>query len=229
MTRSIRAIFFDLDGTLCHLKRPFQEIFTESFKSIFDSNPELTYDIVHQAWRRVLGEDGPMHAVKALTKTLRQLHINVPLDLKAQVMIFRENYQAEIVEKENLKSIMQTLSNFYSLGIITNGPLDLQQDAIKKIGVQEWMKVVLISGDPNVMVRKPNAKIFQMGLEMLGTRPEETLMVGDNLEADIHTPQHLGFHVLFIGKMRPTALHAKKGQLVGCIDSLKELPFLLKN
>lgn len=167
-----------------------------------------------------------MDTVQALTETLQQLHINVPLDLEVQVMDFRVNYREEIAEKENVKSIIQTLSNFYSLGIITNGPLELQQDAIKKIGVQEWMKAILISGDPNVMVRKPNAKIFQMGLEMIGSQPEETLMVGDNLEVDIHTPQHLGFHVLLIGKMSP-ALHAKKGQLVGCIDSLNELPFLL--
>jgi putative hydrolase of the HAD superfamily len=227
MKRSIRAIFFDLDGTLCHLKKPFQEIFTDSFKSIFECKPELTYDIVHKAWRKVLNEEGPMHAMKALTKTLHLLQIGIPLDLEGQIENFRACYQKEIVEKENVKSIMQTLSNFYSLGIITNGPLDLQQDAILKIGVKEWMKAVLISGDPNVGVRKPNAKIFHMGLEMLGSRPEETLMVGDNLEADIHTPQNLGFHVLLLGKMPPPALHAKGGQLVGCIDSLQQLPSLL--
>ena len=42
------------------------------------------------------------------------------------------------------------------------------------------------------MVGKPRPLLFQMALERLGTRPEETLVVGDRLETDIAGGQAAG-------------------------------------
>jgi len=45
---------------------------------------------------------------------------------------------------------------------------------------------------PALIVGKPKPLLFQMALERLGTRPEETLVVGDRLETDIAGGQAAG-------------------------------------
>ena len=45
---------------------------------------------------------------------------------------------------------------------------------------------------PALVVGKPKPLLFQMALERLGTRPEETLVVGDRLETDIAGGQAAG-------------------------------------
>jgi putative hydrolase of the HAD superfamily len=61
----------------------------------------------------------------------------------------------------------------------------MQWAAIHKVGIVDLFKTIIVSGDADVAIRKPNAKIFHLACERLGVSPEETLMIGDNLEADI--------------------------------------------
>ena len=43
-----------------------------------------------------------------------------------------------------------------------------------------------------IIIGKPNPAMYQFALERLGTKPEETLIVGDRLETDIAGSQNLG-------------------------------------
>lgn len=54
----------------------------------------------------------------------------------------------------------------------------------------QMLDTVIISGD--VHVKKPDPKIFEIALERLGTRPEETLFVGDDPERDIRGAASVG-------------------------------------
>ncbi len=49
-----------------------------------------------------------------------------------------------------------------------------------------------------VGVRKPNPQIFAMGVEALGLRPEEVLVVGDSLKKDILPAESLGCKVAWL-------------------------------
>ena len=48
------------------------------------------------------------------------------------------------------------------------------------------------SGRKPVIAGKPSPALFQLALERLGTRPEETLMIGDRLDTDILGGQRVG-------------------------------------
>ena len=53
-------------------------------------------------------------------------------------------------------------------------------------------------------VKKPNPYIFQLALDKAGVTSEKSLMIGDNLEADILGAQAVGFHTLhFNGHNEP--------------------------
>lgn len=49
-----------------------------------------------------------------------------------------------------------------------------------------------------VGVRKPDPRIFELGVEALGLKPEETLVVGDSFKKDIVPAESLGCHVAWL-------------------------------
>lgn len=49
-----------------------------------------------------------------------------------------------------------------------------------------------------VGVRKPDPAIFALGVEALGCRPDETLVIGDSLRKDILPAESLGCHVAWL-------------------------------
>ena len=49
-----------------------------------------------------------------------------------------------------------------------------------------------------VGVRKPDPAIFRLGVEALGLKPEEVLVVGDSYRKDIVPAESIGCHVLWL-------------------------------
>ena len=85
------------------------------------------------------------------------------------------------------------------LALITNGTSDMQRKAVRAVGIESCFKRILVSGDADVAVRKPNLRIFKMACEALGTEPGETLMVGDNLGADVEGALAHGMQAVYLG------------------------------
>ena len=83
--------------------------------------------------------------------------------------------------------------------LLTNGTSDMQRKAVQAVGIESSFKRILVSGDADVGVRKPNPHIFELACDALGSPPEETLMVGDNLEADIQGALSYGMQAVYLG------------------------------
>ena len=80
--------------------------------------------------------------------------------------------------------------------IVTNGHRPQAQKKITNLGLATHFQAVVTPEDCGA--RKPNPAIFLHALELLGVKPSEALMVGDNHDADIAPALALGmqaFHV----------------------------------
>lgn len=128
--------------------------------------------------------EGAVSLLSSVRDTLLNQGLKLPSSLEASVAQAVEAYASQV---EVLPGALELLHYFSHLpkAIITNGPSDMQWAAIRKVGLEPHFKTVVVSGDPGVAVRKPNPRIFQIACERLGIRPEEALMIGDNLEADV--------------------------------------------
>ncbi|MCH2187921.1 HAD family hydrolase [Myxococcota bacterium] len=62
--------------------------------------------------------------------------------------------------------------------------------------LDQYLHAIVISED--VGIRKPRREIFEAALEAVGAAPEETLHVGDNLEADVRGASELGLRTAWI-------------------------------
>jgi putative hydrolase of the HAD superfamily len=196
----LKAIFFDLDGTLCRFQGNFKEIFIQCCSPIFEPHKSLTYDVILDHWNKTLSKEGELSASIALQKVCSELMIPLPANYPEIADLFCQTYASYIAPIQGIKEMLKALSDQYKLAIISNGPTDMQNAAIDTLGIRSYFETILISGDPKIQYRKPNPLIFQLALDRTKTRSEETLMIGDNIKVDIEGAKDIGLHTLFIGK-----------------------------
>jgi HAD superfamily hydrolase (TIGR01458 family) len=76
------------------------------------------------------------------------------------------------------------------------------------------------------VVGKPSASYFEAALAELGARADATVMVGDDVEADVSAAKKLGMRGVLVrtGKFRPDTLAAADPAPDAVIDSIADLP-----
>jgi putative hydrolase of the HAD superfamily len=93
--------------------------------------------------------------------------------------------------------IMHYLTNKnYELHLITNGFEEVQHSKLKYSGLDKFFKEVITSEGSNSL--KPNKEIFSFAFEKAGAKPEESIMLGDNIEVDIIGAINAGIDQVFI-------------------------------
>lgn len=114
------------------------------------------------------------------------------------------------------------------IGIVTNAyqPMWIRDVEIKQHGLLDYFPACRISA-ADVGYLKPHPSIFQTALDCLGTRPHETVFVGDDPEADIAGAQAAGLQaVLRISRRQPSG-YSDRIVPGARINSLIELPPIL--
>ena len=113
-------------------------------------------------------------------------------------------------------------------GIVTNAfqPMWLRDVELEEHGLLEFFPDCRISA-ADVGYLKPHPSIFEAALQCLGTKPEETIFIGDNPVADIAGGQSAGMQtVVRITHPSPPML---SGLIVPdhALNSFTELPDIL--
>ena len=98
--------------------------------------------------------------------------------------------------------VLDYLRNKYRLHIITNGFTEVQNKKIVNSQIKKYFHSIIDS--ETVGVKKPNIKIFDYALRVSGARSKNSLMIGDNLEADILGALNAGFHAIHFNNNNET-------------------------
>ena len=83
----------------------------------------------------------------------------------------------------------------YKLHIITNGFEEIQTKKLEKSNIAHYFHNIVTS--ESVGVKKPNPIIFNHALKLANTTPENSMMIGDNYEADILGAHQIGMKTIF--------------------------------
>ena len=86
------------------------------------------------------------------------------------------------------------------VGVVTNGPTEMQWAKVRNTGVADLVDAVVVSEEFGV--NKPHPSIFTHALERIGATPSETLFVGDNTEADIVGASEVGMQTAWMSHGR---------------------------
>lgn len=86
---------------------------------------------------------------------------------------------------EGAKEFLTALKERYQLGLITNGPVDMQTKKLEKMDFIHFFDPQLRIFSEAEGVSKPEPKIFYTALKKAGAKASEALHIGDSLKHDI--------------------------------------------
>ena len=84
----------------------------------------------------------------------------------------------------------------YALHLITNGFEDVQHSKLKYSGLAKYFTEVITSESSNSL--KPNKEIFEYAFSKSNAKPEESIMIGDNIDVDILGAMNAGIDSVFV-------------------------------
>ena len=82
------------------------------------------------------------------------------------------------------------------VGLLTNGPPDIQKLKLEQTGFGSIFLAVVISGE--IGIGKPDPRAFRHALDAIGSAPDETVMVGDSWERDVEGALGAGSSAIWI-------------------------------
>lgn len=88
----------------------------------------------------------------------------------------------------------------YVMHLITNGFESVQHNKLRNSNLTNYFKVVITSEASNSL--KPNKEIFDYALQKAGAVTAESIMIGDNIDADINGGMNAGLDTIFVNHLQ---------------------------
>ncbi len=194
----MRAVCFDLDDTLGRYSSDFSSFLAlvRNELSLHQCDMNAFSRLVEEEMRR----DGPLTFVLVLERVLERLQQRPPADLAALTRDALAMYAADYRPLPGAAELLERLDSAgVRMALLTNGPDDMQRAALKALGFERRFRTVLVSGDRDVAARKPAPRIFALACTALEVTPEEAVMVGDDLDADVLGALDFGMAAVQVG------------------------------
>lgn len=97
------------------------------------------------------------------------------------------------------------LQKNYTLHLITNGFEQVQHNKLANAGIKKYFKEVITSEASNSL--KPKKEIFDFALLKANANIKESIMIGDNIDADILGALNAGMDAMFVNHINtPTTI-----------------------
>lgn len=201
---NIEHVFFDLDHTLWDFDKnsalAFDKIFKMQQLSIkVEDFLEVYLPINFKYWELYRNNSVSKEALrygrlKETFDTLKFEACDTTIDTIADDYIKYLPNNNHLLEDSI--EILDYLAKKYRLHIITNGFDEIQERKMQNSGIHHYFETVTTSEEAGV--KKPHPEIFQKALQKCDARPEISVMIGDNIEADIKGAHNYGLHTIFL-------------------------------
>jgi putative hydrolase of the HAD superfamily len=233
----IRHILFDLGGTLMHARGDWLPIFERADQALTNNLREhhITLDAkifrgrLHQYYEqrdKDFQETTYHFVLRELLKDLGYVKVSESVLRSALDAMFSITQSNWVLEDDALGTIQKLKSSGYHLGIFSNAGDDQDvRDLVKKFGIYSDFDFVLTSAA--CYYRKPHARAFEIALAQWSIPPEDAIMIGDSLEADIFGAKNLGMQTIWITRRAQFTADERAAQRIHPDFSLSELDWLL--
>jgi putative hydrolase of the HAD superfamily len=178
----IKAVFFDLDGTLYDRDEHILRMTTRQYELFRSELGEIDRD---RFVARTLELDCHGHGRARDIFSMLAHDLGLSQDLgRGLEANFRSTFHANLVLPEDTALTLRTLKERGKrLGVITNGPTHWQSRKLDALGIRHFFDTIVISGEEGV--EKPHPEIFARALERCQVASNEAVFIGDHPEADI--------------------------------------------
>ncbi len=238
----LRAVIFDLGGTLMYERATWHDITAQGDEALtrylIDQGMELNLSTFPIEFRRRLGEYFAQREKDLLetsyTFVLIELlkdkgYANLPDEVirKALDSLFSITQTNWVLEEDALPTLKKLEKDGYRMGLISNAGDDQDvHQLVRRFGISAYFDFILTSAACSY--RKPHPRIFELAIANWYFLPSETVMVGDNLDADIRGAKGAGLYAVWISRRAgPSSDDQPRVQPDATVSTLAELPALL--
>ena len=180
----IRTVLFDFDGTLAQYRGDFPTLFHPLLDAL--QIPRDQHREVGETYGRRLMEHRHVDTYLALERTYIEFGMHLPSGVREVTDDFCRRYAVDVLPLPGMAEVVDRLrQKGLKVGIVTNGPADMQAAAIANAGFADRVDAITISGHIDTAVWKPNPRIFELALERVGGQAETAVMIGDSLTGDL--------------------------------------------
>jgi len=185
----LSTIIFDLDGTLCQYGLSTRQTLAATLERAglpsdalgdLDRAAARYIELWHEEerspsprpfreriWSRLLAENGIEG--EGLARILGDIYIGIRLPT--------------IRLDPAALPLLTSLRTRYRLGLLTNGPGEMQWPKIERLSLEPYFDEILVAGD--VGIYKPDPRVFEIILSRLDEVPSRALYVGDSYQMDV--------------------------------------------
>lgn len=224
-----KHLFFDLDRTIWDFEKNSQETIFELLNELgLTKKGNLTEDsflrIYKEVNRRLWGQynQGIISKDQLRAERFYQSLLPFKIDERELALQFNNSYVERCSSKTNLvphsKEILHYLADTYVLHIITNGFVEAQNLKLEKSGIRSFFSEVIIADE--VGINKPDPRIFHHAFEASDAEPNESIMIGDDFEADIMGAKKVGMDQVYY---KQSALPKERKEATFTISRLDEM------
>ncbi len=177
----IKAVIFDIDGTLINRKEAFLrfcEYLIDKYASQYPYQGTKV-DLINS----MIEIDG--NGYGGIEKFIPKLSglWKLPLSVEEFIAERNEVFGKLSVPLPEMHEVLAQLKTQYKLGVITNGYSSVQREKIETVKITDYFDDIIVSGEE--AYAKPDPRIFLLSCEHLGVKPEEAVFIGDYYPNDI--------------------------------------------
>ncbi|MFK8058815.1 MAG: YjjG family noncanonical pyrimidine nucleotidase [Polaribacter sp.] len=199
---AIKHIFFDLDHTLWDFEKnsalTFEKIFVENNINLkINEFLEVYIPLNLKYWKLYREEKVSKEELRysRLKKTFDAVNYDVSDNLINKIA---DDYITNLANFNHLFDgifeLLDYLKEKYVLHIITNGFEEIQSEKMINSKIHHYFNQIITS--ESVGVKKPNPKVFNFALEVANANTNNSIMIGDSLEADIYGAINIGLKAI---------------------------------
>ncbi len=197
LSPSPRLILFDLDDTLCD----YASARDLRLRIAFTPHLPQGNDPAHSdALERILADSLATHPHGAdhFPELFPRHGIHHPAAAESAMHWYRSNRFHGLALFDDAIEVVTALRPGRRVGLVTNGPTDVQREKIARLGVERLVDFTIISEEFGAW--KPDPEIFLEAMRQGDAAPDEAVFIGDSAEHDMAGARAVGIRTIWMNR-----------------------------
>jgi len=207
-----KHLFFDLDHTLWDFETNAKETFYELYKTHALTDRGIDdFDIFfdrysfhnERLWDRYTKGFIKQEELRWKRVWLALLDFKIADEALAKAMAV--DFLKQLPNRKNLfpytiEILEYLMQKNYVLHLITNGFENVQHSKLKYSNLTKYFEEIITSEKAGSL--KPNKEIFEFALRVTNAETNNSIMIGDNIEADIKGAMNAGLDTIYVNHLK---------------------------
>lgn len=206
----VRAIYFDLDDTLC----AYWDASKVGLRQAFEAHPVANVDagemmrhwaaafrefaptLKETGWYQGYLKSGSPTRNEQMRLTLLRAGVDDPEHAHRLSQTYMELRDKALALFPDAILVLEALKPLYPMGLITNGPADIQRQEVVTLKIASYFEHIFIEGE--VGEGKPLMSVFKRAEEAVGFESHQILFVGNSYDHDIAPAIKAGWRTAWV-------------------------------